>query len=319
VTTNEPSIQQQSLPEQPLGDSEAVKFKTPGPIDPDNPAWTHFLDHEGSSLLNRILGFFVAIVVWFASVVCLILVPLILVAPYVVYRYMNGPLRPEEMAGDKMFIFLSILGVIPAHLVTLLIVWAVVSRWGRYPFWKSVGLSAPQNVGLGTTIALSGGLAVVLLVIGGVVTSWYGGEKTQLDQLINSSYQARLATAFLAFATGPLIEELVYRGVLYPAFARVVGVVGAVVLVSIMFAGVHVLQYKNNLAVIGVILMLSIALTLVRAYSHYLLPSFIIHLIFNGLQSLYLIVQPLIEKSDQTTPPATPAIIFLARTLNHLM
>jgi membrane protease YdiL (CAAX protease family) len=184
---------------------------------------------------------------------------------------------------------------------------------------KTVGLSWLPKVGPWTTIAVSGGLAVGLLAIGGVVTNLYGGEKTQLDQLINSSYQARIATVFLAFFTGPLVEELVYRGVLYPAFSRIVGVAGAVALVSIMFAGVHVLQYQNNLAVIGVIALLSVVLTLVRAYTHRLLPSFIIHLIFNGLQALFLILQPLLEKADQSTPPAAPAVTLITRILQHLM
>jgi membrane protease YdiL (CAAX protease family) len=308
--TNEPSLQQSPLQDAQLGNADSLEVPiTPGEIDPDNPPWAQ----------NRAAGFMIAIGVWFASVLCLLLVPLILVVPYAAYRYLNGPLRPEELTVDKMFLFLSILGVIPAHLVTLLIVWAVVSMWGRYPFWQTVGFSWTPQTSPWTTIALSGGLAVVLLVLGGLFTSWFGGEKTQLDQLINSSYQARLATAFLAFATGPLIEELVYRGVIYPAFKRVVGVAGAVALVSILFAGVHVVQYKNNLAVIGVIATLSVSLTLVRAYTHRLLPPFIIHLIFNGLQSLYLIVQPLVEKSEQATPPATPAISLVTRILQHLM
>jgi membrane protease YdiL (CAAX protease family) len=310
VTTNEPSLQQPPFQETPLGNSEPVELPAPPPeIDPDNPPWA----------VNRSWGFVKAIMVWIASVLCLLIVPLVLVIPYAVYRYMSGPLRPEEMMVDKMFLFLSILGVIPAHLLTFFIVWAVVSEWGRYPFWRTVGFSWPPKSSPWATIGFSTGIAVALLVIGGAVTNWFGGEKTQLDQLINSSYQARLATAFLAFATGPIIEELVYRGVVYPAFERVVGVAGAVGLVSIMFAGVHVYQYKNNLAVIGVITVLSVALTLVRAYTHRLLPSFIIHLIFNGLQSLYLILQPLFEKSEHTAPTTAPAINLLTRTLRHLM
>jgi len=310
VTTNEPLLQQPSFQETPLGTAEPIEATpTPLEIDPDNPPWTDKLSS----------GFVKAIMLWIGSVLCLLIVPLILVLPYAAYRYFNGQLRPEQLAVDKMFLFLSILGVIPAHLVTLLLVWAVVSQWGRYPFWKTVGFSWPPHTSPWTTIGLSGGLAIMLLVIGGVFTSWFGGEKTQLDELINSSYQARLATAFLAFATGPLIEELVYRGVIYPAFQRVIGVAGAVVLVSIMFAGVHVLQYMNNLSVIAVITVLSVALTLVRAYTHRLLPSFIIHLIFNGLQSLYLIVQPLVEKLDNAIPPAAPALALLARAFQHLI
>src|SRR6185436_14727364 len=105
-------------------------------------------------LASKTVGFVKAILVWIASVACLVFVPLVLIAPYLVYRYVNGSIGREELAGDKTFIFLSILGVIPAHLLTLLIVWAVVSQWGKYPFWKSVGFSWPLNASPGKTIAI---------------------------------------------------------------------------------------------------------------------------------------------------------------------
>lgn len=278
-------------------------------IDPDNPPWAG----------SKLAGFMKAMMVWFSSVGFLLFVPLIFVLPYFLYKLMSGHPGPADLMADKTFIFLSILGVIPAHLLTLLVVWVVVSQWRRYPFWKTIGFSWPIKMSPGATIALSFGLAILLLSLGGLVTSWFGGEKTQLDQMIDSSYQARVATAFLAFATGPLVEELVYRGVVYPALARIVGVAGAVAIVSVMFAGVHVLQYKNNLAVIGVISILSVSLTVVRALTGRVLPSFLIHLVFNGLQSLYLLLQPFLEKSDKGTPSAAPAFDLLLRALHHLI
>ena len=143
------------------------------------------------------------------------------------------------------------------------------------------------------------------------------GEKTALDQLIESSFQARLATAFLAVATGPLVEELVYRGVLYPAFERVLGVGGAIALVSILFAGVHVAQYINNIAVIAVISLLSVVLTTTRAKTGSVLPGFLIHLVFNGVQSILIVLQPFLEKADQATPKAAPAVTVAVHWLRN--
>jgi membrane protease YdiL (CAAX protease family) len=57
-----------------------------------------------------------------------------------------------------------------------------------------------------------------------------------------------------------------------------------------------VLQYYNNLGVIAVIAFLSISLTLVRARSGSLLPSYVMHLVFNGIQAVILIVQPFAGK-----------------------
>jgi membrane protease YdiL (CAAX protease family) len=150
-----------------------------------------------------------------------------------------------------------------------------------------------------------------------LVTNIVGGGKTQLDALIESSYQARIIVAFLAFATAPLVEEVVYRGILYPALQRALGVAWAIIIVSSLFAGVHVLQYYNNIGVIIVITILSITLTSIRAWSGRLLPTVVIHLIFNGIQSLILVFEPLVRKSEKITP-SIPGFSQLSTFLNHL-
>src|SRR4029453_3697257 len=149
------------------------------------------------------------------------------------------------------------------HALTFLLVWYVVTGRGSRPFWQTLGWYWPHDFGPWKTV----GFAVVLLGFGWLITHFVGGAETQLDQIIKSSYRARFVIAFLAAVTGPFIEELVYRGLLYPALQRVVGVAFAVVIVSILFAGVHVLQYYNNPGVIAVITILSVSLTVVRARS----------------------------------------------------
>ena len=64
----------------------------------------------------------------------------------------------------------------------------------------------------------------------------------------------------------------------------------AIPVVSLLFAGVHVFQYRNNFAVIAVITLLSITLTVARAVSGKVLPAFIIHLVFNGIQSVLIVL-----------------------------
>ena len=265
-------------------------------MNPDDPPW----------------GVLKALFTWFLSIACLVFVPVLVVAPYIIYLAVTSAMpRPEDLATDKTIQFLSILAVVPAHLLTFAVAWVVVTNWGRYPFWQTLGFTWPASFGPWK----STGLAVVLLTVGAGITALYGGSKTQLDQLIESSYQARLVTAFLAAATGPFVEELIYRGVLYPALQRVMGAGLAIAIVSIMFAGVHVIQYYNNLAVIGVILLLSVTLTVVRAKTGKLLPSFMIHLVFNGIQSIFLVVQPFFEKADTVLPNKAPACQLMINTI----
>ena len=156
-------------------------------------------------------------------------------------------------------------------------------------------------------------LAMALLALGWLITWIVGGSETQIDQLIKSSTAARITTAFLAAATAPFVEELIYRGVLYPAFDRAFGTVCAVLVVSVMFASIHLLQYHNNLGVIAVIAMLSISLTLVRARTGRLFPCFLMHLVFNGIQSIVIVAAPYLESAPhhQKTGEAISQLIAL--------
>lgn len=146
------------------------------------------------------------------------------------------------------------------------------------------------------TTMLSVVLAVVLFSLAFVITMFYGERKTDLDLMIESSIYTRFITAFVALVTAPLVEELIYRGLLYKALEKAAGVAIAIPVVSLLFAGVHVFQYRNNFAVIAVITLLSITLTVARAVSGKVLPSFIIHLVFNGIQSVLIVLGAFVGK-----------------------
>jgi membrane protease YdiL (CAAX protease family) len=296
VSTNEPASPDKLLIETyPDAPGQQPSHPTLAAINPDNPPW----------------GVFLAVLLWVISVLLLLFVPLVAVIPYVVYKVLVEG-SAAGLGVDANLIFISILSVLPAHALTFLTVWFVVTSSGRRPFWKTLGWSWPRYFGPWKAI----GLAVLLLTLGGLLTRYLGGSETQLDQIINSSLKARFATAFLAAATGPLVEELIYRGVLYAAFQRVLGMTWAVVLVSVLFAGVHVLQYYNNLGVMAVIVLLSVALTLVRARTGSLLPSYVMHLVFNGIQAIILVVQPFVGKPViETKAP----IGFLIHSLAQLL
>jgi len=270
---------------------EPPKTTTVTFVDPNNPPW----------------GVLTALLVWLASIALLVFVPIITALPYLIYSATTGTAaHPDTLLADKNFIFFSVLGVIPAHLLTFALAWAVVTRAGRYPFWKTIGWEWAPNFGPWKSTII----AVLLLLIGLIITTIVGGKKTELDELINSSYQTRIATAILAATTGPFVEEVVYRGVLYSAFQKTIGVAASILIVSALFAGVHVYQYRSNAGVIAVISLLSITLTAVRAYSGRLLPSFLIHFVFNGIQSILLLTQPLIEKFQHVAPGKAPAQIL---------
>ena len=279
--TEEPTAQQTSLPTEPAGLPEQYVDTGMQPVVPHIGRW-----HDWFDLLK-------AFMVWVASIILLVVVQLIVTIPYFIYVWKTtGSLNVQALATDKIVAFLSILAVLPAHLLTLGVIWLMVTEGRKRPFLKTINFEWPAFASPAVVTVACAGLAVVLLALGGVATHFWGGAKTQVDLLVESSVPARFATAAVAVLTAPLVEEMIYRGVLFSALERTLGKIIGVVVVSLLFAGVHVFQYIENIAVILVITLLSVTLTLVRAYTGKVLPSFIIHLVFNGIQSIVIVLWP---------------------------
>jgi membrane protease YdiL (CAAX protease family) len=253
----------------------------------------------------------------------LLAVPVLVAIPYLVYQWATvGPPRPDAILTDKTLVFLSILGILPAHLLTVALVWLFVTEGGKKPLLDALAFRWPRHTSPVVGTLLSVLLALALLAIGIAITKLWGGNKTQLDLLLESSTAARVAVALVAVLTAPLAEELIYRGVLYSALERVAHRAISVVVVSLMFAGVHVLQYQENISVILVITLLSFTLTLARAYSGSLIPPFIIHFVFNGIQAIFIILSPYIEKNffpkSEPVTPTTPGLELVSRLIETI-
>ena len=260
---------------------------------------------------------FLAFFTWVASWLLLLFVPLLVALPYLIYKGTQHTLQPGSPLTEKTVVLLLLLGVLPAHVLSVFVAWAVVTSWGRRPFWETIRWSWPEDFGLWKRLSLAL-LALVLFWLASVIARVLGGGETEIDQLINSSFAARITLAFLAAATAPFVEELIYRGVLYSALERSFGSVWAIVVVSVMFAGVHVLQYKNSLGVIAAIAVLSVSLTLVRAFTGRLLPCFVIHLVFNGIQSIYIVLSPYLDSIKHSDKAAGLTIHMIGLFIRQL-
>jgi membrane protease YdiL (CAAX protease family) len=274
-------------------------------IDPDSPTW----------------GFGIAFLVWVFTLLLLIFVPLVFLLPYAARRGISlaspdyARLLAEFALKDPTAIFLQVLSTLPVHLVTFLVVWAVVTRFGKRPFWEMIGWSWGRYFGLWSSI----GAGVVLFFASSGLAHVLGGDKpTQLDLILNSSPAAKYVIVFLATFTAPFAEEFIYRGLLYSALQRWIGKVGAVILVLGLFTLVHVPQYWPNYGVIAAVGLLSLTLTVVRAVSGRLLPCVVIHLVFNAIQSV-LIVGGFTGPKPEITPEQVTSLVQPFIQLFHLL
>jgi membrane protease YdiL (CAAX protease family) len=101
------------------------------------------------------------------------------------------------------------------------------------------------------------------------------------DQFFERPLDAYL-TAVFAITLGPLMEELFFRGFLYPIVARRMGAFWAVVLTSIAFGLIHSPQYGFSWAAVLIVCLVGVVLTTIRAVTKSVGSSFLAHVGYNG-------------------------------------
>ena len=105
-------------------------------------------------------------------------------------------------------------------------------------------------------------------------------KTTPFDQFFARPSDAYLTVAF-AVTLGPLMEELFFRGFLYPVVARRLGVLSGILLTALPFGLMHYLQYRSWGAVL-IIILVGVVLTTVRAMTKSVASSFLAHVGYNG-------------------------------------
>jgi membrane protease YdiL (CAAX protease family) len=273
-----------------IADAEAIVDHNPTPNDPP---WTSFS----------------ALAVWIASVLFILIVPTVFLLPYLALH--DPPLSDPQLLvefarTDKMAIVLQIAAIIPAHLLTILVAWVVVTKGRRFAFLKMLGWEKGGFVWWHYVIILVGFFALAA-----VVGSFFPEKENDLIRILQSSRSAVYIVAVVATITAPFVEEVVYRGVLYSAFQRTLGIPMAFLLVTGLFALVHVPQYYPSFSTIFLLTVLSLTLTAIRVKANNLLPCVILHTLFNGIQSIFLILRP--EDLPAILPERAAAIFTLLK------
>jgi membrane protease YdiL (CAAX protease family) len=102
-----------------------------------------------------------------------------------------------------------------------------------------------------------------------------------IDKFFQTTTYAYLTGAF-SILVAPFMEELFFRGFLYPALARARGMSEGVLLTSLAFMLVHGAQLSFHWAAMLPIFIVGLVLTLVRARTRSLAASTIIHVSYNA-------------------------------------
>jgi membrane protease YdiL (CAAX protease family) len=112
-------------------------------------------------------------------------------------------------------------------------------------------------------------------------------KKLPIDQLLSSPGAIYILAAF-GILVAPFVEEMVFRGYLYPVLARALGTNLGILWTAVLFAAIHVQQLWGGWAQMALLLLVGWILTYVRAQTGSVVASYLVHLSYNSTVFLVL-------------------------------
>jgi uncharacterized protein len=178
-----------------------------------------------------------------------------------------------EIAQNPAFALLSefLTYIVVAMYMVLLVEGKYHVRFGKAVRWNWPGAAAFSFLGVGV-------LMLGLDLLGRFLPM---PKSTPFDQFFARPFDAYL-TAIFAISLGPLMEELFFRGFLYPVLARRLGIFWGIILTALPFGLIHAVQYGYAWGAVLVIFLVGIVLTTVRAVTKSVGASFLAHVGYNA-------------------------------------
>ena len=180
---------------------------------------------------------------------------------------------PMELVQKPALMLLSqlLLYVVMALYMVLLVEGKYHARFWPAIRWNWPGIAGVSFVGVGV-------LMLAFDILGRFLPM---PKNTPFDQFFDRPFDAYLTAAF-AVTLGPLMEELFFRGFLYPVVARRWGAVWGILLTALPFGLMHFFQYGNSWGAVLIVFMVGVVLTTIRAMTKSVASSFLAHVGYNG-------------------------------------
>jgi hypothetical protein len=163
-----------------------------------------------------------------------------------------------------------------AYLMFVLSIYLLIAVWRRWPFWEAVrwrwvGGRWPGFVFLGTALALGAQLLPLLFP---------RHRRMPIEDLFTGPLAGYLL-AFFGIVIAPFVEELFFRGVVYPVFERRWGLEVAVLATAACFASIHIPQLGKSWPEVLAIFLVGAAFSYARGRTGSLLPPYLMHVGYN--------------------------------------
>jgi hypothetical protein len=184
--------------------------------------------------------------------------------------------RHEDWVNVAQKPVLAILSELLTYGIIALFMFLLVEGKYRTRFWQAIRWNWPGMAGVSMM-----GIGVLMLGLDVLGRFLPMPKSTPFDQFFATPTDAYLTAAF-AVTLGPLMEELFFRGFLYPVIARRTGVVGGILLTALPFGLIHAFQYGYSWGAVLIIFLVGVVLTSVRAATKSVASSFLAHVGYNG-------------------------------------
>jgi membrane protease YdiL (CAAX protease family) len=244
---------QDPLPAEPVATAETLPPSPPPP--PRDPVWS------GGDVIVLVL------ITFFALLFCGVVIGLYIAATH-------PKQKPEEIAGMPLISILA--QTFTSAAVFASMYWMVVRRY-RSRFWEAVRWKWPD--GSLAFFWACGGVAMALLV--DFASSMVPVPKSLPIYKLFGTTASAYALAGYGTLIAPVIEELFFRGFLYPVLARRSGVPAAVLLTSLGFMLIHVSQLAGAWAPLLILFFVGLAFTLARVSTGSVAVPYLMHVGYN--------------------------------------
>lgn len=160
------------------------------------------------------------------------------------------------------------------------------------PFWTTLGWRKLPSKIAGRPIHpiifffIGCGLSLLVFALTAVIKP---PENTPIEEVFKFKQTAILFVA-MAVLVAPLAEETLFRGYLYPMFARWFGVIPSIVITGVLFGLMHGPQLGGAKSLIAVMSFVGIIFTVARARTGSVFASYLMHLGYNSLIGASLIL-----------------------------
>ncbi len=181
------------------------------------------------------------------------------------------------------FPMVSVLAQLGAYLVVLGFMYTLATRSGL-GFWKAVNWNwpryAPYYIAAGVAFSVGlQGLARLLPM----------PKSLPIDKFFQTPLDAWVLSIF-GMTLAPLLEELFFRGFLYPVLVRRLGTLLSIVLTAVGFSLIHVPQLARAWGPVLIVFLIGLALTIIRAVTKSVAAGVLTHMAYNGTISVLLFI-----------------------------